>query len=164
MNVFSSSLLWFVSPQLLPWKEPSSWASATLWETSAPNQTEMSSCRTSLWWRASSCPGTHSFLHFQLMHIFETNFRVTILKDQFTQMIEEILGECETYEMCSLITRGLVGNCFCKSPFSQKTFVTVGTTQILSNSSSKPWPCDVNRHARDLTLKQLNGIQTSFIW
>lgn len=52
---------WFVSPQLLPWKEPSSWALVTLWETSAPNQTEMFSCRTSLWWRASSCPGAHSF-------------------------------------------------------------------------------------------------------
>lgn len=73
-----SSLLWFVSPQLLLWKEPSSWALATLWETSAPNLTEMFSCRTSLWWRASSCPGTHSFIHtlnIWLMCIFKVNSR-----------------------------------------------------------------------------------------
>lgn len=46
------------SQQHQPWKVPSSLASVTLWETSALNQTEMFSCRTSLWWKVLSCLGT----------------------------------------------------------------------------------------------------------
>lgn len=51
----------FVSLHQLHSKAPSSWASVMLWETSARNQTEMFSCRTFLWWRASSCQGTLTF-------------------------------------------------------------------------------------------------------
>lgn len=59
-----------VSPQRRPWREPSSWASATLWETWAPSQTGMFSCRTSLWWRVSSCPGTLLLFSHSLITIW----------------------------------------------------------------------------------------------